>query len=214
MWLGPAPEAPYQPERIHYRNPAGGWRYNFDYSGGMLTDWGVHMGDTAQWASGTESSGPVEVSGKGHFFTEGLYNTAYQFQVCYRYAEGFDMVIESGGSGLRFEGTEGWLEVPKFNRANEASNPSILRHVTRPDEIRLYTDYRGEHRNFLDCVKSRRDPYFAVEALRGMSNVLHLGNIAMRLGRTLRWDPRNECFPGDAEANAQISRTMRAPWTL
>ena len=214
MWLGPAPEAPYQPERVHYRNPAGGWRYISDYSGGMFTDWGVHMGDTVQWATGTESTGPVAVSGKGHFFTDGLFDTAYQFQVRYRYAEGFEMVVESGGTGLRFEGTDGWLEVPRFGRSIQASKPSLLRHATKPNETHLYTDYRGEHRNFLDCVKSRRDPYFSVEALRGVSNVMHIGTIAMQLGRPLKWDPGREIFPHDAEANTRISREMRAPWTL
>ncbi|AKJ64386.1 Gfo/Idh/MocA family protein [Kiritimatiella glycovorans] len=214
MWLGPAPEAPYQPERVHYMNPAGGWRFIRDYSGGMLSDWGVHMGDTAQWASNTESTGPIDVSGRGYFFRDGLYNTAHQFQVRYRYAEGFDMTIESGGTGIRFEGTDGWLEVSAWARPIQASDPTVLRHITGPNEVRLYTDYSREHRNFLDCVKSRRDPYFPVEALHRVSTIVHLGNIALQLERPLTWDPQQERFPDDARACSMMSREMRAPWTL
>lgn len=213
MWLGPAPEAPYQPERTHYRNPAFGWRLLEDYSGGMLTDWGTHMVDTAQWANDTELSGPVEVSGAAHFLT-GLYNTAHHFRLAYRYANGVRLEVETGGTGLRLEGTDGWLEVPAFGRPLGASRPSLLGSVIGPGETHLYTEPKREHRNFLDCVKSRRDPYFPVEKLHRLSSLLHLGNLCMKLGRRLRWDPVAEVFPDDPAANRLRSRAMRAPWHL
>lgn len=213
MWLGPAPEAPYQPERVHYQNPAFGWRLVEDYSGGILTDWGTHMVDTAQWANNTDLSGPVEVSGAAHFLT-GLYNTAHHFRLDYRYANGVQLVVETGGTGLRLEGTDGWLEVPAFSRPIVASRRSLLGTVIEPGETRLYTDARREHRNFLDCVKTRRDPYFPVEKLHRLSSLLHLGNIGMKLSRRLRWDPVAESFPDDPVANRLRSRAMRAPWHL
>ena len=213
MWLGPAPEAPYQPERVHYQNPAFGWRLVEDYAGGMLTDWGTHMVDTAQWANDTELSGPVEVRGQGHFLT-GVYNTAHQFHLEYRYANGVQLVVETGGTALRCEGTDGWVAVPAWRKPLEASRRSILGSIIGPGETHLYTEPKREHRNFLDCVKSRRDPYFPVEKIHRLSSLLHLGNLCMKLGRRLRWDPVAEAFSDDVVANRLRTRAMRAPWHL
>ena len=89
-----------------------------------------------------------------------------------------------------------------------------MNSVIGDDEIRLYTNTAGEHRDFLDCVKSRKDPYFPVDIGHRVSTVCHLGNIVIKLGRKLKWDPEQEVFPGDDEANAMLSRSMRSPWTL
>jgi len=209
MWLGPAPWAPYTEGRLPFH-----WRWIRDYSGGMLTDWGAHLLDTAQWANNTEHSGPVEVQGTGKRHTAGLYDTHYEFQLQYRYANGVDMQVSSGGVALRFEGTEGWVANTGWIGPLRASSAEILRTLIGPDELHLYTCPGGEHRNSLDCVKSRRDPYFPAEIGHRCCSITHLGNLALDLGRKLHWDPVQEEFPGDEEANRLRSRAMREPWSL
>jgi predicted dehydrogenase len=211
MWLGPAPAAPYCSNRCGPQE----WRNNFDYSGGKFTDWGAHLLDTAQWANDTERSGPVWIKGKGNFpGPESLFNTATEYQLHYRYANGVELFVASGGTGIRFEGTEGWIECPAWRKPLAASSPSILNSQIGPEETHLFTCPEGEHRNFLDCVRSRRNPYFPVEVGHAVSTLMHIGNIAMRLGRPLAWDPNREEFPNDPEANSMRQRTLRAPWTI
>ena len=209
MWLGPAPWAPYTPGRIHWN-----WRWILDYSGGQLTDWGAHQVDTAQWGNDTESTGPIEIEGKGIFPSDGLYNTATHFHIVYKYANGVTLIIESNGRDIRFEGSQGWLGNTGWRGKLEASSEKILNSVIGPDELHLYTCAAGEHRNFLDCVKSRKDPYFPVETGHRCCSVMHLGNISMMLGKKLKWDPEKEIFPDEPEANKMLSRPMRSPWRL
>ena len=209
MWLGPAPEAPYTAARIHWN-----WRWILDYSGGQLTDWGAHQVDTAQWGNNTENTGPIEIDGKGIFPDDGLYNTATDYHIVYKYANGVTLIIESGGRDIRFEGTEGWVGNRGWRGKLEASSEKIANSVIGPEELHLYTCAAGEHRNFLDCVKSRRDPYFPVETGHRCCSVMHLGNISMMLGRKLKWDPEKEIFPNDPDANRMLSRQMRSPWRL
>lgn len=83
-----------------------------------------------------------------------------------------------------------------------------------PEEVHLFTNPQGEHRNFLDCVKSRQDPYFPVDIGHRVSTVCHLANISLKLGRKVQWDPEKECFLNDDEATGMMSRPMRSPWTL
>ena len=211
MWLGPAPEAPYCTNRCGAQQ----WRNIFDYSGGKFTDWGAHMLDTAQWANDTERTTPVAVDGKGVFpDRSSIYTAANEYKIHYKYANGVDLYVSSGGSGIRVEGTDGWLDIPAFRKPLKASSPDILKSVIGPDETHLFTCPQGEHRNFLDCVKSRKDPYFPVEVGHAMATLMHIGNISMRLGRPLKWNPEDEAFGNDAEANKMCSREMRKPWTL
>lgn len=209
LWLGPAPWAPYCPGRIHWN-----FRWIYDYSGGMLTDWGAHLIDTAQWANDTERSGPVEVEGEGKRHVGGLYDTYYEYRLRYQYANGVEMLVRSGGVALRFEGTKGWVGNHGWTAPVEASSPVVLDSVIGPNDTRLFTCPAGEHRNFLDCVKSRNEPYFPAEIGHRCSSVMHIGNIAMWLGRKLRWDPDAERFVGDETANRMISRAARQPWTV
>ena len=96
----------------------------------------------------------------------------------------------------------------------KASSEKILRAVIGPGETKLFTCPGGEHRNFLDCVKSRRDPYFPAEIGHRCATIQHIGNICMALGRPPQWDPARERFINDAIADRMISRAMRAPWSL
>ena len=209
MWLGPAPYAPYTRDRVYYT-----FRWLWDYSGGIICDWGTHLFDTAQWANDTEHTGPVEVQGSGTFWQEGLFDTVKDYDVTFRYANGVVMTCTPGKPSLRFVGTEGWVGNRGWLAPVEASCPEILRSVIGPNEINLYTNPAGEHRDFLDCVKTRKDPYFPVDIGHRVSTVCHLANIAIKLGRKLKWDPEKEIFPNDPEANRMLSRSMRSPWQL
>ena len=209
MWLGPAPWSPYTKGRCHWN-----FRWILDYSGGMLTDWGAHLLDGAQWGNDTEHTGPVEVEGKGEFWPDGLYNTAKDFRIEYKYADGVQLIVTSGTPSLRFEGSEGWIGNRGWRAPLQAEPKSILDSVIGPNEIHLYTCPAGEQRNFLDCVKSRKDCYFPPEIGQRCFTIAHIGNISMLLGRKLRWDPQNERFIDDEQANRMLSRSMRSPWSL
>lgn len=208
MWLGQAPEAPYCPARCHWN-----FRWILDYSGGFLTDWGAHLIDIAQWGNNTEHTGPVEVQGKGEFPRDGIFNTATKFDIDYTYANGVKLQVVSGQPGIRFEGEEGWIGCTGWAAPLDAEPKSVLDSVIKPDETHLYTA-PDEIRNFLDCVKSRRQCYAPAEVGHRTITIAHIGNIAMMLGRKLRWDPAKERFVNDDEANRMLSRPMRPPWRL
>jgi len=209
MWLGPAPWAPYTKGRCHWN-----FRWILDYSGGMLTDWGAHLLDGAQWGNDSEHTGPVEVEGKGEFWPDGLYNTAKTFRIEYKYADGVKLIVTSGTPSLRFEGSDGWIGNRGWRGKLQAEPASILDSVIGPNEVHLYTCPAGEQRNFLDCVKSRKDCYFPPEIGQRCFTIAHIGNIAMLLGRKLKWDPDRERFINDEQANRMLSRSMRSPWHL
>jgi predicted dehydrogenase len=220
MWLGQAPELPYIPARIH-----GSFRWNLAFSGGVLTDWGAHMIDLAQWGHDTERTGPVEVSGKGDFPpVDDVFNTSPTCDLTYKYADGVTMTVKTIGPLIRFEGTDGWVESCDWRAPLAASDPEILRrkidpgsvHVYRPSEVVKNTDGSngGEHRNFYDCVKSRKPTYAPAETGHRTISIAHIGNIAMRLGRSLRWNPEKEDFEGDSEASSLLSRPQRDPWSI
>jgi predicted dehydrogenase len=220
MWLGQAPWAPYCPARCH-----GSFRWNLDYSGGRLTDWGAHLIDLAQWANDTELTGPVGVEGTGKFPPrEALFNTAEEFEIDYEYANGVTMHVSSREPGIRFQGTEGWIGFTGWRAPLEASSEAVLQSEIGPDEVHLYRPSEvvgradggkgGEHRNFLDCVKSREPCYAPAEVGHRTVTIAHIGNIAMMLGRKLTWDPAAERFANDAEADSMLGRKQREPWTL
>jgi len=209
MWLGPAPWAPYTKDRIHWN-----FRWILDYSGGQLADWGAHLLDGAQWGNDSEHTGPVEIEGKGVFCKEGLYDTAKEYRIEYKYADGVRLLVTSGTPSLRFEGSEGWIGNVGWRAKLQAESKSILDSVIGPDEIHLYTCRAGEQRNFLDCVKSRKDCYFPPEIGQRCFTIAHIGNISMLLGRKLKWEPEKERFINDEQANRMLSRSMRSPWHL
>ena len=209
-WLGPAPLAPYHQDRCLYR-----FRFIYDYSGGQITNFGAHSNDMAQWAMGADDTGPVEVELlDAKFLPKGsLFDVATETKFRCRYANGVELVCDMDKSqvGARFEGTDGMVQVGYggFFTKPESLKTSEL----GPNEIRL-GDSNDHVRNFLDCVKSRREPVAPVEAGHRSASVCHLGNIAVRLGKrkVLRWDPVQERFTNDDEANAFLTRPMRAPW--
>ncbi len=210
MWLGPAPFAPYTKDRVHFN-----FRWIEDYSGGIICDWGTHLFDTAQWANDTERSGPVEIAGTGDYWSGGLYNTVKDYDVTFRYANDVVMTCKPGNPSIKFLGTDGWVGNTGWRGDLQASSEAIKNARIGEGETRLYTNPEGEHHDFLKCVRSRKDPYFPVDIGHRVASVCHLANIAIKVGRKLRWDPVKEEFIGDDTANAlRKVRPMRPPWTL
>jgi len=207
MWLGPAPWAPYTPARCHWN-----FRWILDYSGGQLTDWGAHINDVAQWGNDTEHTGPISVEGRGEFPQDGLYNTATRWKITFEYANGVTLICTDGTPSVRFEGADGWIYCDWGTI--RAGPPGVLNSVIGPDEIHLRTCRHAEHRDFLDCVKSRRETYAPAEVGHRSITLSHIGNISMMLGRKLRWNPDTERFVNDDQADRMLSRAMREPWRL
>jgi predicted dehydrogenase len=206
FWLGPAPWQPYHEQRCHYQ-----FRFILDYSGGQVTNWGAHYLDIAQWGLGMDDSGPVEITGHGEFPTSGLFTTATKVDFRCTYADGVELTCMTGGQGVRFEGTDGWVFVNR--EIIEAGPASLVQERIGPDEIHLY-ESRDHKQNFLDCIRTRRKPVAAVEIGHRSATLCHLGNIAMLRDCTLKWDPEREEFTGDDAANRMRNRAMRLPWTL
>jgi predicted dehydrogenase len=176
-----------------------------DYSGGEMTNWGAHMFDVAQWAMGMDESGPVEIippDGKDYKV------------LTYRYANGTMMTRDRIGKevpGVLFTGTEGKIEVSRDHLVTWPE--SLLRQRIAPDQIHLY-ESKNHPDNFLECTRTRNRPASDAEVGCRSITVCHLGNIAYWLNRPLRWDPKQEQFVNDAEADRMKSRPMRAPWRL
>jgi hypothetical protein len=207
-WLGPAPKVPYHKDRCLYR-----FRFVSDYSGGQTTNFGCHSIGVAHWAMGMDGNGPVEVEDLGGEFPPkgSLFNTATKIAFRARYANGVTLELKTDPTDnlALFVGSRGWLRI---GRKGIESEPANLKDSTiGPNELRLLVS-DNHYRNFLDCVKSRKDPVEPVEAGHGTATVAHLGNIAMILHRKITWDPRKEQIIGDAEAAGMLGRPMRAPW--
>jgi len=212
MWLGPAPWAPYTEKRCI---PLG-WRWIYDYASGLITDWGAHHLDIAQWGMGTDQTGPVEIQAEQVVFgTGGLWNTANRYKVTCRYAEGFTLIVADTDKllqGIRFIGDQGWVHVNR-NKGVDAHPKSLLDSHIGPNEIQLYKsdDHIG---NFLDCIRTRAQTAAPAEIGHRSVAIGHLGTIAMKTGRKLKWDPQKERFIADDSANRLLSRPMRYPWTV
>ena len=214
LWLGPAPWAPYTEKRCHWN-----FRWIDDYSGGQVTDWGAHHIDVAHWGMGADDTGPVSVVGAGEFPADGLYDTAVTYDFRCRYANGVTLRVASNNhlrQGVRFIGDRGWVHVTRGTL--DASDRGILRSRIGPEEIHLPRP-PGEHRqghraDFLHCVRTGAETITPIEVGQRSITVAHLGNLAMTLGREVRWDPAAERVPGDDEANRLLARPLREPWRL
>lgn len=207
MWLGPAPSAPYCEGRTHWN-----FRWILDYSGGQVTDWGAHHIDIAHWGLGLMNTGPVEVEGKGEFPADGLWNAATNYRFTCTYKSGVRIVVtNSFENGVKWEGPDGWVFVSRGRI--DAHPKSLLEEKFGPREVHLprSTDH---YRHFLECVKTRREPIAPIEQAHRTITVAHLGNIAMLLGRKVRWNPDREQFINDAQAQRMTDRAMREPWRL
>jgi predicted dehydrogenase len=210
FWLGPAPQRPYNEKRVHYY-----FRFFWDYSGGQMTNFGAHHLDIAQWALGMDASGPVATEGTGTFHPQKWHEVTEKCRVTHTYASGTKLIVGQEQAdipvGVTFVGDKGKLFV---NRGKLTAEPKELADYQLKDgDVRLY-ESSDHYQNFLACIKSREKPICDVEIGHRSATVCHLGNIAIRLGRKLAWDPEKEQFIGDDEANTWLSRPYRSPWTL
>jgi len=232
MWLGPCPKVDYLFEtrgKQDFTNCHYEYRWWYEYSGGKMTDWGAHHLDIAQWALDMDGNGPVEVEGHGEEPAKepNAYNCHPTFEVTYTYASGAKVVAVSHdqkkdkrftdnkyGNGVIIEGEGGkWLFVSRSTI--EASDPKMLSEPLPKDFKPLYPTRPVSHMaNFVECVHSRELPICPVTVGHSSVVVCHIGTIATRLGKKLRWDPLKQEFLGDAEANKMLSREMRSPWKL
>ena len=208
LWVGPAPFRPYTPSLTE----AQVWRQIRDFSGGSLTDWGAHLIDTAQVANFSEASSPVAVEGTGVIPPDAVNTVPQTYKISYRYANGVVLDVVSDKPAIRFEGTDGWVGNKGWLGRLEGSDVSVFQRKYDPATNRIWPRRPREQRDFLDCFKNGQPPLYTAEALHRLSTTLHLGAIAMELGRPLKWDPKKEEFPGDREANALRSRPVRDDW--
>jgi predicted dehydrogenase len=220
FWQGQAPATEYVKERCHTT-----FRYFLEYSGGTITDWGAHHNDIAFWATGFK--GPTEVSGKVLVQPiSGGYTAPSEYEVLFTYPDGVRHLIKTtkddnifGGvvnpqgqrNGIRFEGTDGWIWVRRGQI--EASDDDLITTPLPAGAERLYVS-NNHMRNFFDCVRTRQDPICDVETGHRSASECHLAQIALRLGRSLKWDADREQFIGEGarEANAHLAREMRKPY--
>lgn len=225
LWLGQCPMTPYLKERSHYT-----FRWWYEYSGGEMTDTGAHHLDIAQWAIGAQHSGPVEIDGQATFpeKSPAHYNVATTYQANYRYANGVKLVVtDEGRNGLLFEGDKGRIFVNRGLLSGKpvddlAQDPLPREKFTlyphdnldrppRAGKLEAIINHMG---NFYDCLQSRNMPVSDVVSQHRSVSVCHLGNISMRLGRPLKWNPEKEEFVNDDEANTWLRREQRAGYEI
>lgn len=209
FWLGPAPQRPYNAKRVHYN-----FRFFWDYSGGQMTNFGAHDLDIVQWALGMDESGPISVEGTPQFHAQGWYEVPETSTLTYTYPGDIKVLVGQGGTtpgGVRFEGSRGWIHV---NRARITGEPAeLLRSEFTDRDVRLAVS-SNHHANWLEAIRTNRRPICDVEVGHRSATVCHLGSIALRTRRPLRWDPASETIQGDEEQQRMLQRPYRAPWVM
>lgn len=214
MWIGPTPKRFYTEHRVHPQSGFGrpGWLQIEDYSRGMITGWGSHMFDIAQWGHGSDDSGPIEMAATAEFPRRGLFNVHTTFHAEGRYADGVKLIADSGApAGVRFEGDDGWIDVGRSHLKAEPGD--ILRAEIGEDELQLPKS-SNHMLNFLECVRRDEDPICPVEVGHRSNSICVITHIAMKLGRKLRWEPFAERFVDDEQATAMLDYDHREPWTV
>jgi predicted dehydrogenase len=223
FWQGQTPRVDYIPQRCHYE-----FRWWYEYSGGKMTDWGAHHNDIAQWGLGMDDSGPVAVetvTADQPSRDRHSYNCHPNFRVQYTYANGPNggngtvlTCMSQGENGVQFYGEDGrWIFVSRGRIAAGRGNQPEQRLLQEPlpaNAVRLMavTNHMG---NFLEAIRDRsRQTICPAQVGHRSVSVCHLGNIAIRSGWRLRWDPQQEQFVGERaeEANRWLRRDMREPW--
>lgn len=210
-WQGPAPRAPYTERRVHaprsYDRP--GWMRHAFYCDGMVTNWGAHLNDIAQWGNGTERSGPVEVQARGSYPPAGsFWNVLLGFEAEYRYATGVRLFYKTDSPYVRFEGSEGWIHAD-YGKPLQASRPSILTSRILDSEIRF--PLKSDKQDFIDAVKTRGQTLQDAEVGHRTMSLCLLANIAVQVGGRLAWDPAGERFTNSAAANTFLDRPVLHP---
>ena len=236
-WLGQAPEVPYCPQRGDYD-----YRWWLEYSGGQVTDWGVHHGDIAMWAMGMHDSGPTRISGKGNYPTiENGFNVAVEFDCRFEFPGGHAARLYSGKNELIISGEKGRIRVNRGGLTGKPAETLGVAHKVTKNEWGTGELAKDDHRkgglgpqwlrdavdelchgkrpgnhmaNFFECIQHGGKPISDVWSHHRSVSLCHLANIAMILDRPLKFDPSTESFPSDAEANNMISRPQREGYQI
>ena len=228
MWLGSTPWVFYNEIGVHPQNNYGrpGWMKRHQFGAGGITNTGQHYIDVAAWAMNTERTSPIQIEAVGQFPKSGIFDVPNDFMVIAEYQNGIRALLSNKyPAGARYEGSDGWIyagpgsikvtesdpDRGDTSKIFDASNKSILESKIGDDEIRLLRT-NSLHDNWIDCVKSREQTLVPIEVAHRSCSVALLGDIAMRIGRRLKYDPAREQFIGDEEANGMIFRTQREPY--
>jgi len=217
-WLGQAPTVDYCPERCHFS-----FRWWYEYSGGILTDWGAHHIDICQWALGQERSGPLTVDGsktKLPTIANG-YNTPKHPSVFLTYPNDIEVEITTGNEGLLFEGADARMFVNRGRITGKPIEDQDKDQALKDKVMAQVQEIYGKDRkpishmaDFFRAIEDRKPPISDAETQHRSVSVCHVGNTSIRLQRKLTWDPAAEKFLGDDEANSYLSRPQRAPYQV
>ena len=219
MWLGPAPKRPFNPYRFHYN-----FRFFWDYAGGLMSDWGVHLLDYALEGMGADLPTRVCTGGGKLAYPDDAMETpdtlmatyAYKdFNIIWDHACGINHGLYNRKEGLAFFGEKGTMVL---DRAGWEVIPEVANNAPRMEAVPFK---KGEGKglynhvgNFLSCIKSRELPHADVAIGARVAKMAHLANISCRVQREVCWDDTNHRFIGDEEATALAKAYYRAPWTL
>lgn len=217
FWLGPAPYVPYSDVRV-----SRAWMFIRDYGIGCLDGaWGIHDVDAAQFFNDSDGTTPIEIDGRARYYDD-VRDVPYSWTVEHKYANGvtlihMDMVTAKartpqfnlGSMASVLIGTKGWIWV---SRDGVRTNPEpLMQTVIRPNQKRV--EFSNDHRrNFLEAIRTRRTPISPIHAAFRDEAICQQADIAMRLQRKLRWDPKTNQFINDEQANRMLSRAIRGPW--
>ncbi len=222
MWLGPAPERPFNQARFH-----GSWRHFWDYGGGLMSDWGVHLIDMGLWAKDVVK-GPEkvvtyadnlskQVMARETFDTMNVIYPQDDFVINYDLTAGIQQGPFDSAYGIQFIGEKGMLVAdrskyhlyPEWDGQKKAPKTEEVHYDKGKESHREHVD------NFLECIKTRKTPACPPEIGRAAAVHVHIANIAARLGETvLEWDDKNNRFSNCEKANAFITPEYRKPWKL
>ncbi len=215
LWLGPAPLRPFNPNRFHFN-----FRWFWDYAGGLMTDWGVHLLNIILWAMGPQPPRSICSIGGKHVLVDNRETpdtqvSVYEFPsyvLMWEHKIGMGVGLNGMPWGIGFSGSEGTLIVA--DRGWEII-PEPKKKSLAPARHKGGGNPTPEHvRNFLDCMRSRQQPVENLALGHHVTSVAHLGNIALRSGRKITWDAQAERIQGDAEADRLVGNEYRKPWKL
>ncbi|QHW00389.1 Gfo/Idh/MocA family protein [Spirosoma endbachense] len=219
MWLGPAPYVPYTDMRVHtpfdlLKRP--NWMRVSTYAQGMIANWGAHYFDMAQWANNTEHTGPVEVVGKGEF-PKSLWNTMINFEVTYRYENGVVLTCKqtpTSKPSIKYTGSDGWIMTEGYNGTATASKPELL--TLKPEKGELdFSANLSDKGDFIACIKANKPTMDPIEVGHRTISISQIGLIACQLEEKLTWNPAQELFVGNNQANALLTSPLsRNPWNV
>ncbi len=208
MWLGPAWETPYTEKRVHaikaYGRP--GWMRVDSYCNGMISNWGAHLMGIVQWGHNSEYTGPVSIEGTGEF-DRGLWNTLNSFDIKYLYADGVEVLFRIEKPYVRFEGTEGWIEVEYPDKLS-ASSPELVGREPAAGEI-SFGNLLTDKEDFLAAVRNGKQSLEPLETAHRTISMCQLGLIAIKTGSRLTWNPEKEEIEGDNAASAMLNVPIR-----